>query len=112
MLIQEGYSAFPCRDGRHVVFSANAGILVQEKWEAMCRGFGLEQLLQEPRMKSPGRRMHALHEIFAAFDGATRKMTVEEVDALMHSIDVGVAPVRTVRPPSSSRRCSIMDRSL
>ena len=44
-------------------------------------------------MKSPGRRMHALHEIFAAFDGATRKMTVEEVDALMHSIDVGVAPV-------------------
>ena len=100
MLIQEGYSAFPCRGGRHVVFSANAGILVQEKWEKMCRGLGLERLLQEPRMQSPGRRMHALHDIFAAFDGATREMTVEQVSDVMQAIDVGVAPARWHSVPS------------
>ena len=74
MLIQEGYAAFPCRGGRAVVFSANAGVMIPHKWEAICKGLGLHRLLKGDEGKkfgSPGRRMRLLREIFRAFDGGS-----------------------------------------
>ena len=96
LLVQEGYAVFPCKGSRSVVFSANAGVLVEHKWQAICTGLQLPQLLSDPRFAKPGHRMRNLRDIFRAFDTATLQMEVEEVEALFRSVDVGVAPVLSV----------------
>lgn len=83
---------FQCRDGRWVCLVPRQG---NKDWPDLCRGMGLEALLEDPRFaRTSDRRRHG-RELVALLDEAFGALDFAEVAARLDGADVAWAPVQS-----------------
>lgn len=83
------YDLFPTSDGRQVF----VGAATDGQWEKLCRGLGLDHLLDDPRLKTRMDQIAARHWTLPLIAEVVAARPYDEIVALMEQNDLLFAPV-------------------
>lgn len=83
------YDLFPTSDGRQVF----VGAATDGQWEKLCRGLGLDHLLDDPRLKTRMDQIAARHWTLPLIAKVVAARPYDEIVALMEQNDLLFAPV-------------------
>lgn len=85
------YRAYEALDGWVVI-----AVLADKFWVPMCRAVGLDQLADDPGLRTNEARLLRRSDVDEAIAGRVRVMSREEVLSLLEAADVPCAPVNSV----------------
>jgi crotonobetainyl-CoA:carnitine CoA-transferase CaiB-like acyl-CoA transferase len=85
------YGSFPTSDGELMIAAANDGLFGR-----LCRGLGLDDLLEDPRFRTNSERVANREAVNALVAGATSSLTTETLLLRLQEAGVPCAPIRTV----------------
>ena len=82
------YDIFDTEDGKLFV-----GVVTDTQWDVFCRAFGLEELLQDERLKTNGMRVKERGWLIPRINEITRRHTKKSLAAKLESIGLPFAPI-------------------